>query len=278
VILVERPRRRRGGYVAAAIALAALAVSGLALSPAGADIFDRLAGAGTTPTTAPDATTTTPTTGGTSSVATTDRTGASTSSSTETSVTAPSTETTESTDASSTHTTPTTGTTATSEVTTTEPPIVEVPHLTGETVSDALATLDHLGFSNVTVAEESSESIAAGGVTRTNPAAGKDVDPDDHLTVYRSTGSATVTVPSVVGHSRQAAINTLQEAGFTVKTQFKTLESGSDDIGKVLSQNPSGGTAPANSEITILVGRAPLVIDNPGNTLITGLPPTTSGP
>ena len=269
VQVVERPRRRRGALLAAAGTLVALSLAGLALSPAGADILDRIASPTTTiqtPTTTDPTGSSSPTYAGAANVAATSSpTSTPTSNQSSDSIAAPSTSSTSAT--SSTHTTETTGTTTkTTNTNTTEATTVKVPQLKGLAVANALAELDDLGFTIITVTKEPSEAVDAGNVTRTNPVAGKSIEPGAHITVFESTGPEVVEVevPDTIGLTQAAAEETLTDAGFGVVTESITLDEGSPDIGKVVEQSPSSGTTAATgTKITIVIGRKPLVLQPP---------------
>jgi serine/threonine-protein kinase len=60
-----------------------------------------------------------------------------------------------------------------------------------------------------------------------------------------------VQVPSVVGQPESQAESTLQAKGFNVSV--KSDPTSTQPAGTVLSQNPSGGTAPPGSTVTITV-------------------------
>jgi serine/threonine-protein kinase len=86
-----------------------------------------------------------------------------------------------------------------------------------------------------------------------------------------------VDVPNVTGLTRSDAEEALHAAGLVPVVQLKTLAADSADIGRVLAQDPDGGTAPAGSEVTITVGRKPLVVQQPNVTIGT-VPVATIGP
>jgi serine/threonine-protein kinase len=67
-------------------------------------------------------------------------------------------------------------------------------------------------------AEEPSDTVAAGNVVRTSPAAGDSVSPSQEITVYVSRGQETATVPPLVGIPEDAARSALTEAGLNVGT------------------------------------------------------------
>jgi serine/threonine-protein kinase len=101
------------------------------------------------------------------------------------------------------------------------------------------------------VVDQSSSSVAKGLVITSNPAQGNNVASNTLVTLYVSTGAAPVEVPSVVGQPESQAQSTLQAKGFNVSV--KSDPTSTQPAGTVLSQNPSGGTAPPGSTVTITV-------------------------
>ncbi len=102
-----------------------------------------------------------------------------------------------------------------------------------------------------TVVNEASNSVAKGLVVSSNPPQGNNVAANTLVTLYVSTGAAPVAVPSVVGQQESQAQSTLQAKGFNVSV--KSDPTSTQPSGTVVSQNPSGGTAPPGSTVTITV-------------------------
>ena len=102
-----------------------------------------------------------------------------------------------------------------------------------------------------TVVEQPSSSVAKGRVIDSNPAQGNNVAANTLVTLYVSTGVAPVAVPYVVGQQETTAQNTLQQKGFQVRT--KTDPTSTAASGTVISQSPSGGTAPPGSTVVLTV-------------------------
>jgi serine/threonine-protein kinase len=80
--------------------------------------------------------------------------------------------------------------------------MTKVPDVTGKAQAEALQTLNDQGF-NTNTTEENSDTVPAGSVTRTNPAAGTSVEQGTAITVYISKGKEQVTVPNLVGHDSE---------------------------------------------------------------------------
>jgi eukaryotic-like serine/threonine-protein kinase len=135
------------------------------------------------------------------------------------------------------------------------PPQQVVPDVIGDSEKEAKKALKEAGFKPKSQ-DEFSESVAEGSVIRTIPAAGEKADEGSKVTIVLSRGTQPVTVPNVVGQSRDNASNTLENAGFSVDVNEQ--QSTSADPGTVLSQNPSSGTSSGKgSTVTITVAKAP---------------------
>ena len=111
--------------------------------------------------------------------------------------------------------------------------------------SDARSTLESQGFV-VKVREGTSDKVDAGQVYDQSPDGGTESPQGATVTIYVSTGSATATVPNVVGQSEDQAKSKLEDAGFKVKVN------GKGSI--VVDQSPSSGSADTGSTVTITMG------------------------
>jgi serine/threonine-protein kinase len=131
-------------------------------------------------------------------------------------------------------------------------PII-VPDVSGKSQVDATQVLANAGF-RVAATTESSASVPAGNVIRTQPAAGSEAAKDSTITIVISSGPKQVTVPDVVGQSESSATSTLEGEGLKVSVVTVTSPG---SAGRVISQTPAGGTkANAGSTVTITVGAA----------------------
>lgn len=130
---------------------------------------------------------------------------------------------------------------------------VNVPDVTGMSESDAWSVLSEAGFT-INEREESSETVSAGYVVRQSPT-GK-AEKGSTVTITLSSGSATATVPNVIGYSEGDAESVLYDAGFNVSVE--TASSSSVSQGYVISQSPSGNnTASKGTTITITISTGP---------------------
>ncbi|MSO38180.1 MAG: PASTA domain-containing protein, partial [Acidimicrobiia bacterium] len=130
-----------------------------------------------------------------------------------------------------------------------------VPNVVGETEFNATQTLAHAGFI-VERSTAASDTVPSGAVISTSPAAGQPAAKESTIKIVVSTGPEQATVPNVVSQSEATATNTLTAAGFNVVVvQVASTE---PNAGKVITQNPAGGTAvPNGSSVTITVGTGP---------------------
>ena len=91
-------------------------------------------------------------------------------------------------------------------------------------------------------ASEASDSVDRGNVTRTDPAVGTTQPVGSTVTVYISTGPATVEVPKLVGRTEADARATLSGAGLIVREPPGSRCSDAVNQGQVAKQNPEPGT------------------------------------
>jgi internalin A len=138
-------------------------------------------------------------------------------------------------------------------------PPVTVPDVTGMTLSGSATALTDAGLTMGGITESFSDTVPAGLVIRTNPAAGSLVSPGSAVTRVLSVGPATA-VPDVVGMTQAAAETALTGAGLAVGT---VTEDYSETVpaGGVISQNPAAGAdAAAGSAVDLVVslGSAPV--------------------
>jgi serine/threonine-protein kinase len=137
----------------------------------------------------------------------------------------------------------------------TGPRQVSVPVLVGSQRNVAVERLRGRGLEPSVSEQPSSQPV--GRVLSQSPSAGTGVTEGSIVSIVVSSGVERVAVPGVVGLDRPDAVTELRDAGFavTVAEQETDLPG---QVGRVLSQSPSGGTrVERGSEVTITVGRAP---------------------
>jgi serine/threonine-protein kinase len=149
---------------------------------------------------------------------------------------------------------------------------VAVPDVTGDDLADAANTLGQAGFKTKTT-QEASSSVDQGKVVRTDPGAGDRIDKGSTVTIVVSSGPEQITVPNVIGKTGDEAKADIEAAGLVYK-EAATAPSNADQDGKVVQQNPSGGTkVEKGTTVTVRLGKASIV----STTAPGGSTTTTSG-
>jgi serine/threonine-protein kinase len=137
----------------------------------------------------------------------------------------------------------------------TGPEQVTVPNVIGKQRGEAESALQERGL-DVKIVEEGSDDAPIGEVIKQNPLGGSEVKAGTVVTLTVSSGEKAYTVPSVVGKTEDDAVDALRNDD----GQFKvtTLRAFSDTVaeGKVISQDPIGGTETAKgATVTITVSK-----------------------
>jgi beta-lactam-binding protein with PASTA domain len=137
---------------------------------------------------------------------------------------------------------------------------VTVPDLSGEKLADARAQLRRLGL--VIEIRRVPNALPKETVVAQSRQSGTELKRGDHLLVTVSLGPAKnqtaqgSTIPDVVGQDQASATSTLENAGFDVRVVDQETTDPSQD-GLVVDQTPAASqSAPANSTVTIYVGRS----------------------
>jgi beta-lactam-binding protein with PASTA domain/predicted Ser/Thr protein kinase len=129
---------------------------------------------------------------------------------------------------------------------------VEVPSLVGQTTEQAVAALEAAGLTASVVQRD--DDAPAGQVVQQTPPPGQLVARGTAVTVFASSGA--ISVPSVIGSTRRAAVSTLKGAGFGVTVRQDTAAT-QQQKGRVTNQFPSGGSrAQRGDTVTLFVGAA----------------------
>ena len=155
---------------------------------------------------------------------------------------------------------------------------VSVPAVNGLSQADAQTLLggDNYQFT-VTVKEEASDTVEKGRATRTDPAQGEMVDKGTPITLYVSTGQATVQVPPLVGLTQAQAIAQLNKLGLVPDIITDPLPYGDVNNGRVTAQSPSETqTALPGDTVRIKVGKAGPAPTTTSSTTTTVAPPPST--
>lgn len=136
--------------------------------------------------------------------------------------------------------------------------------LVGKSRSEAVRQLNNNGF-NTNIMQENSDSVAAGNVTRVNPAEGSTVSQGATITVYISSGPKMITTPSQSSLSAYAGRGSDLESYLREKLGFTnvTISGNSNDpvdtvtFGGKKLENISDSQIASNTPIVITTGSAP---------------------
>jgi serine/threonine-protein kinase len=137
-------------------------------------------------------------------------------------------------------------------------PEVAIPNVEGQVVEAAQQVLVGAPFLlNVTLAEETSSTIAKGRVIRTDPAIGTTVASGSNVTLVVSGGGNQSTVPDVAGQSEADAKSLLNAAGLVWEVRYQNVPAGDENDGLVISQSLQPDTqVNPGSKVMLIVGRA----------------------
>ena len=134
------------------------------------------------------------------------------------------------------------------------PSQVAVPTLVGVTFDAAKQRLSARGLEYTSRTSESESDRPAGEVLTQEPDAGTRVDPGSTVEITVSSGTADVSVPSVVGLTSAEAQSDLIAAGFTTSVQEQSTSIEQQD-GRVIDQKPLGGSSARDgTRVVITVG------------------------
>jgi len=123
-------------------------------------------------------------------------------------------------------------------------PQVSVPTVTGQDQVAASNTITQAGLQPAIVGQ-SSNTVPAGKVIATNPAAGTMVAKGSTVQLFVSTGPQTVAVPNVIGQPRDTGIAALTGAGLSVQATCATNS-------PIVSENPPAGTQVAPNTVVMI--------------------------
>ena len=134
---------------------------------------------------------------------------------------------------------------------------VTVPDLTNYVQADGEQQLKELGVS-VLVTQAVDESVAAGSIIRTDPAAGSQVAAGTTVVVYvsRPQVATTTKVPSLIGMSVDDARTLLVQKKLGLGSQ--TEQYSDQPVGSIISQSPGeGASAKLNTRVSVVVSAGP---------------------
>ncbi|GAB3441574.1 Stk1 family PASTA domain-containing Ser/Thr kinase [Phycicoccus ginsengisoli] len=155
------------------------------------------------------------------------------------------------------------------------PDTVQVPDLKGYAADEARTTLANLDLKVASQTKSVDDSgVDKGKVVETSPGAGTTVAAGSEVVLTLSSGK--VTVPDVVGRTRNDASDALSEKGLNIKTVFKES---TEPENTVIAQSIKDGTkVDDGTTITITVAQAPTPTPTTTATTPTAPPTTTETP
>ena len=137
--------------------------------------------------------------------------------------------------------------------------VINVPDLTGSSLTEALNDLQNLGF-KVGIENSVHPEVPEGSVIRTQPPANTSTNPDTLVTIIVSVGPEAYPIPYVVDLETERAVYVIEESGFIVGQKIEV----NDDnvpIGYVISQNPLAGKKMGpGSTVDLVVSSGPSLI------------------
>ena len=139
---------------------------------------------------------------------------------------------------------------------------VQLPSFAGQSVRVVTTKLQALRLTvAATSPSEYSDTVDKGLVVRTDPPAGATLRPGTVVTLVLSLGKEQVQVTDTTGKTQDEAESILQGLGF--KTAVTQAFSDEVDPGRVISQNPSTGSADKGSTVNLVVSKGPDVVAVP---------------
>lgn len=114
------------------------------------------------------------------------------------------------------------------------PESVMVPNVTGYKQAEATVALENVGLKVGSVQEEYSDTLEAGKVIRLDPQMGSSVEPGTKITMVVSKGKEKVTVPRLVGLTKDKALELLAQQG--LEGEIVEVKDAAAPYGQVISQ------------------------------------------
>jgi beta-lactam-binding protein with PASTA domain/predicted Ser/Thr protein kinase len=139
---------------------------------------------------------------------------------------------------------------------------VELPNVVGQTEQQAVATLEHAGFSENQIQREHEPNAKPQGIVfAQDPPGPTEVKENRTIILYVSTGAPSVVVPDVQGLPQDEAVTQLVNAGFSRDhIQIQYVQSDQVNAGDAVGTNPPAGqSVDPGSRITLQVSKGGMV-------------------
>ncbi|HEX7275817.1 MAG TPA: Stk1 family PASTA domain-containing Ser/Thr kinase [Acidimicrobiales bacterium] len=131
---------------------------------------------------------------------------------------------------------------------------IAMPTVIGKTEAEATAILRDAGL-RVNKKEVTDEANEAGKVVDQDPDPAVQVRKDTEVTITVSQGAPSATIPDVRGRKLDAATESLESAGFQVRTVRRTDTAA--EVDTVIDQDPKPGQGKRGATITLVVSNGP---------------------
>ncbi len=140
--------------------------------------------------------------------------------------------------------------------------LVDIPNVEGWEEADALNELQRLGF-NVTPERQTSETVPAGSVIRTQPGAGDQAPEGSFVAVIVSLGREAFPIPAVIGMDRSQAESVLRANRFEIGSVAE-LPDATAAAGIVIRQSPPAGERhEPETEVDLVISSGPPIVAMP---------------
>lgn len=153
-----------------------------------------------------------------------------------------------------------------------------VPEVAGLTPQGAAFLLGQAGLTLGELVPVDDPTVPPGAVVSSSPASGTVVAKAATVDLHVSAGPAAVTVPQLIGQTRDAALQALGGLGLRAQMTVRVLPDGDPTIGTVLDQvPPAGETIRPTRSVTLAIGaKAPPPPSTTTTTSSTEVPTTTT--
>lgn len=138
----------------------------------------------------------------------------------------------------------------------------DVPALKGMTEDQAQDAISQVNLANGSSIEKFSETVPAGSVMRSDPAAGTTLKPDTAVDLVVSKGRRPIEIADWTGEDADKAIAAMEKRKLVVDV---TGEEYSDSVaeGDVISQSPTSGPLFKGDTVELVVSRGPELVEVP---------------
>lgn len=146
----------------------------------------------------------------------------------------------------------------------------KMPDLRNDTKNNAESRLKALELSlKITFLEEENDEVEKDKVIRTEPAAGSQLNKDDKVTIYISTGSGKIPMPDLKGMTESQASKKLEDLHLSFRIQEEYSSSVQEGLVIRQSVDPGEKVSKDSAYITIVISKGPEPTSPPTD------PPTT---